>query len=118
VLLAGTAAAAVVASGGIAGGIAVAHRRRELPLTLAALRPLVGSRFVVDGAELTLDRITGPDGGAARDAAFRLVLAARRPVDLPGGVRTFTHAEGDLVLHTEPTGDAGTTVEAVVVLAA
>lgn len=124
VLVAGTALAAVAAVG---GGTALVLGRRTLPLTLAALQPLVGTRFAVEDAagaagatrtELTLTGLTGVRGGEARHDAFRLLLVADQPVHLPGAIRTFTHADGDLVLHTEPVGDAGTTLEAVVVLAA
>lgn len=116
VLKAGAAAAALAAAG--TGGVALAARRDHLDLTLAALLPLVGTRFATEGTGLTLSAVTGLRGSAAREDAFRLELTADQPVDLPGGTRTFTHPAGDLVLHTEPVGGAGTVLEAVVVRSA
>lgn len=113
VLAAGTAALGVAA----VGGVSVALRRPALPLTAAALRPLVGSRFAVEGREVTLAAVGAAAG--ARDAdGFRLTFTSDGPLDLPGGTRTFRHGTGDLVLHTEPVGAAGTTVEAVVLRSA
>ncbi|WP_454050627.1 DUF6916 family protein [Cellulomonas sp. Marseille-Q8402] len=114
VLVAGTAALGVAA----VGGVSVALRRPTLPLTAEALRPLVGSRFDVEGRTVTLAGV-GPAAGAAREAdGFRLTFTAAGPLDLPGGTRTFVHDTGDLLLHTEPVGAAGTTVEAVVLRSA
>jgi hypothetical protein len=107
--VAGAALAGVAA----VGGVAVATRRPALPLTLAALRPLVGQELRVEDRTVTLSAIEGVRGGGARDDAFRLLFTADR-ADLPGGTRTFAHGTGDLVLHTEPVGAAGTTLEAVV----
>jgi hypothetical protein len=116
VLKAGAAAAALATAG--AGGVALAVRPRELPLTLAALLPLVGTRFAADGVDLRLSAVTGLRAAAARDDAFRVVLTSGTPVDLPGGTRTFTHDAGALLLHTEPVGADGTAFEAVVVRSA
>ncbi|VTR75756.1 DUF6916 family protein [Cellulomonas hominis] len=110
VLVAGATVAVAAATGGVALGV----RRPRLALTVAALRPLVGSRFDVDGVPFTLSDLTGLSDATPRDDAFRLVLTADRPVELPGGTRTFTHASGDLLLSTEPVGPEGTTLEAVV----
>jgi hypothetical protein len=110
VLAAGVTVAAVAA----AGGVTLVTRRPALPLTLEALRPLVGSRFTVEGTPVTLTALTGLRGGAPRDDAFRLQLTASRTDGLPSGIRTFAHADGDLVLHTEPVGPDGTTLEALV----
>lgn len=114
VLVAGTTALGVAA----VGGVSVALRRPTLPLTAAALRPLVGSRFDVEGRTVTLTAL-GAAAGAAREAdGFRLTFTAEGPLDLPGGTRTFVHDTGDLLLHTEPVGATGTTVEAVVLRSA
>ncbi|MCG7284603.1 MULTISPECIES: DUF6916 family protein [Micrococcales] len=108
VLVAGTAVAGVAA----AGGAVLVARRPTLPLTLAALRPLVGDAFEVDGRTVTLASVTGRDGGRATEASFALRFTGAG--DLPGATRTFAHADGDLVLHAEPVGAERSTLEAVV----
>lgn len=108
VLVAAAAAAGVVA----VGGSVLATRRPTIPLTLAALRPLVGDRFEVEGRTVTLTAVTGRGGTPATETAFALRFTGAG--DLPGATRSFAHADGDLVLHVEPVGPEGSTLEAVV----
>ena len=109
----------VLAVGAVATGVAVAGgvqvvRRRPLPLELAVLQPLVGSRVRVEGRTVTLSAVTGPGDARPTAKTFHLTFTASRPLGLPGEIRTLEHAEGDLVVHVEPVGAKGTALEAVV----
>lgn len=115
-VLAGGAGA--VAVGAVAVAVGVPLARRTLPLELASVRGLVGSRFrtVVDGSThvLTLASVSGPHGAAPTADAFALTFRAASTRDLPGAIRTLTHDDGDLVVFVGPVGPDGTDLEAVV----
>ena len=115
-VLAGGAGA--VAVGAVAAAVGVPLLRRTVPLELAAVRALVGSRFTtdVDGTThvLTLAAVGGPAGAAPTADAFALTFRAASTRDLPGAVRTLAHDDGDLVLYVGPVGPDGTDLEAVV----
>lgn len=111
VLVAGSSAVAV---GAVAGGVGLhLHLRRQIPLELAALTPLVGSRFRLDGAPVTLEPLTGP-GGRATERAFTVTFRADERLDLDGAIHTLQHDDGDLVAFVSPVGLDGTRYEAVV----
>lgn len=108
----------LTAGAGAAGAVALAAAvgvpslvRRSLPLTVAALAPLVGTTFVEDGTGRRLE-LAAVD--AADDARFTLRFTADGTDDLPSATRTLHHADGDLLVHLGPVGPEGRTLEAVV----
>lgn len=112
VLLTGSTAVAV---GAVAGSVGVhLHLRRQIPLELAALAPLVGSRFRLDGAPVTLAGLAGPGGGAPQERAFTVTFRADEPLGVDGGIQTLEHDDGELVAFVSPVGLDGTEYEAVV----
>lgn len=112
VLVAGAGAVAV---GAVAGGVGIHLRRPPLPLELDTLAALVGSRFVVDGTHpVTLAAIGGPRGATPRADAFTLAFDGDAELSALAGIRTFAHAQGDLVLAVNPVGAERTRLEAVV----
>ncbi|MBO9553157.1 hypothetical protein [Cellulomonas sp.] len=116
VLIAGSG---VVAAGAVASAVGLDVARRQVPLELDALTPLVGERFRVtaDGRThtLVLDAVTGPDGGRPRADAFALRFGTGSTDALPGAIRTLSHPSGDLDLYLGPVGAERRQLEAVVV---
>lgn len=115
-VLAGGAGA--VAVGAVAAVVGLPTARRAVPLELATLRGLVGTRFRtdVDGTahDLVLAAVTGTADAAPTSDAFALTFRTASTRDLPGSIRTLAHDDGDLVLFLGPVGPDGTDLQAVV----
>lgn len=112
VLVAGAGAVAV---GAVAGTVGLRLRPGALPLELAALAPLVGARFVVDGTHTVVLAALGGAGGARpQPEAFTLAFDGETDLSELAGIRTFTHPDGDLVLAVNPVGAEHTRLEAVI----
>ncbi|MGN8244958.1 DUF6916 family protein [Cellulomonas soli] len=116
VLVAGAGAVAVGTVGTAVGRAVLRGRPDTLPLDLTALSALVGTRFLVDGTHpVTLTTIAGSRGDNPRAEAFTLAFDGDPSThEVPAGIHTLRHAEGELVLALGPVGAEGTRLEAVV----
>ena len=108
--------ASVAAVGAAVAAVGIRVAERPLPLTLAALRGMIGETFRDHdtGAALRLDAVAGLAGKAPRDDAFALSFRTTETRDLPGAIRTLVHGDRSLTLHLGPVGREGDTLEAVV----
>lgn len=116
VLVAGAGAVAVGAVGTAVGGVVLRGQPHALPLELTAMSTLVGTRFLVDGTHpVTLTTITGPRGTAPQAQAFTLAFDGDPSThEIPAGIHTLRHTQGDLVLALGAVGAEGTRLEAVI----